>query len=644
VANLPTVSSPLPRDLQQFVQRVREVLDGEGEDAVVTTRQLIASGLAESRRSGRFSPVGGAIDPARASRNLSASGALASIILSWDAPNYNGHAYAEVWAHTADVLGDAVLVGMTAGNSFAHTLGVAATRYYWVRNINQNGVASAYNATNGTQGSTGQDPAYLLTILNGEITSSQLATELSTRIDLIDGASTVSGSVNERIESQVTNSLALKADASTVTTLAATVNVNTAAITSEATTRATADTSLASDITTLQTTVGGFTTSIQTNATAVNGLEGQYTVKIDNNGAVAGYGLASTTTVAGNITSEFIVNADRFGIMRGGSDTTAAVAPFVVQTTATTLNGETVPVGVYIADAFIKNGTITNAKIGDAAIDSAKIADATIVGADIANATIQGANIATATITSANIADATITSANIADATIQEADIANAAITTAKIEDLAVTSAKFANAAITNAKIANAAVSAAKIQDLAVTNAKIGDAAITAAKIQDLAVTSAKIGDLSASKITSGIISAARFIGAGIANVGSTSVNISAELGTTNLSASISGLQSGTRLIGIAGISGYKTNGSRRSFTTTASLSGAGSSGSVSTINGVEEQNGVYIGGWLGAIVSGVTTSTGTATLSVTISRITASGAGGNTAFKGEVIILGVQG
>jgi hypothetical protein len=73
-------------------------------------------------------------------------------------------------------------------------------------------------------------------------------------------------------------------------------------------------------------------------------------------------------------------------------------------------------------------------------------------------------------------------------------------------------------------------------------------------------------------------------------------------------------------------------------------LSGAGSSGSVSTINGVEEQNGVYIGGWLGAIVSGVTTSTGTATLSVTISRITASGAGGNTAFKGEVIILGIQG
>ena len=471
MANLPTVSSPLPRDLQQFVQRVREALDGGGEDAVVTARQLIASGVVESRRGGGFSPVGGTIDPARAPRNLSASGALASIILSWDAPNYNGHAYTEIWAHTSDVIGEAVLVGMTAGNSFAHTLGVAATRYYWVRNINQNGVASAYNATNGTQGSTGQDPAYLLTILNGEITSSQLATALSSRIDLVDGDASVAGSVNARI-------------------------------------------------TTLQTTIGGFTTSIQTNATSINGLEGQYTVKIDNNGAVAGYGLASTTTTAGNITSEFLVNADRFGIMRGGSDTTAAVVPFVVQTTATTVNGETVPVGVYIADAFIKNGTITNAKIGDAAIDSAKIANATIVGADIANATIQGANIDSATITSANIAIATITSANIANATIQGADIANAAITSANIANAAITSANIANATIQGADIANAAIATANIANGAITSAQIDNATIQGAdiasatiqgaNIASATITSANIGDLNADKITAGIINAAR--------------------------------------------------------------------------------------------------------------------------------------
>ena len=100
------------------------------------------------------------------------------------------------------------------------------------------------------------------------------------------------------------------------------------------------------------------------NVSDIGDLEGQYTVKIDTNGAVAGFGLASTATAAGNITSEFYVNADRFAIMRGGTDTSAATVPFIVQATATTINGESVPAGVYMADAFIKNGSIANAKIG----------------------------------------------------------------------------------------------------------------------------------------------------------------------------------------------------------------------------------------------------------------------------------------
>jgi predicted phage tail protein len=342
VAKLPTVTSPLPRDLQQFVQRVREALDSGGPDAVVTARQLIASGVVERRSGGEFTPVGGTIDPARPPRNLSASGALASIILSWDAANYKGHAYTEIWAYTTDAIGEAVLVGMTSGNNFSHTLGAAATRYYWVRNVNQNGVASAYNATNGTQGSTGQDAAYLLDVLTDEITTSQLATALNTRIDLVDAAASVTGSVNARIQ-----------------TVSSTVGTNTAAI--------------------------------QTNSTAVNGLEAQYTVKIDNNGAVAGFGLASTTTGSGDITSEFIVNADRFAIMRGGSDTTAAVVPFAVQSTQQTINGETVPVGVYMDTAFIKNGTISNAKIGSLTAD--KITASLLNTVDFYGNTIAGSSI-----------------------------------------------------------------------------------------------------------------------------------------------------------------------------------------------------------------------------------------------------------
>ena len=123
-------------------------------------------------------------------------------------------------------------------------------------------------------------------------------------------------------------------------------------------------TSVSQDVTSLNTTVGDNSSTITTQASSINGLEAKYVVKTDVNGAVAGFGLASTANGAGNITSEFIVNADRFAIMRGGSNSAAATVPFAVQANATTINGESVNAGVYMADAFIKNGSIVSAKIG----------------------------------------------------------------------------------------------------------------------------------------------------------------------------------------------------------------------------------------------------------------------------------------
>ena len=119
---------------------------------------------------------------------------------------------------------------------------------------------------------------------------------------------------------------------------------------------------------------GGSGVTVEQNATAtannVTGLSGQYTVKIDNNGYVSGFGLASTAAVNGTPTSEFRIRADRFSI---GSPGQTTVTPFIVQATATTINGVAVPAGVYINDAYIRNGTITSAKIADATIDNAKI-------------------------------------------------------------------------------------------------------------------------------------------------------------------------------------------------------------------------------------------------------------------------------
>lgn len=102
--------------------------------------------------------------------------------------------------------------------------------------------------------------------------------------------------------------------------------------------------------------------------TDVSSLEGQYTVKIStDSGYVAGYGLA--VTGVDQPSSQFIVKADRFAIGAPGMDTW----PFIVQADATTINGNYVPAGVYMKDAMIQNGVITNAKIGVGQVDTLRI-------------------------------------------------------------------------------------------------------------------------------------------------------------------------------------------------------------------------------------------------------------------------------
>lgn len=98
-------------------------------------------------------------------------------------------------------------------------------------------------------------------------------------------------------------------------------------------------------------------------ADGVVSLGSKYTVKLDSNGHVAGFGLANTPNLDnGSNTSAFEVNADRFSIGHPGSGDSDV--PFYV------VSGQT-----YITDAFIKNASITNAKIGNLAVTNAKISN-----------------------------------------------------------------------------------------------------------------------------------------------------------------------------------------------------------------------------------------------------------------------------
>jgi predicted phage tail protein len=104
----------------------------------------------------------------------------------------------------------------------------------------------------------------------------------------------------------------------------------------------------------------GFATS----ADKTKGLEAQYTVKIDSNGRVSGFGLASTTSAAGETTSEFIINADKFGVIMPSAP---GVKPFTIGK----VNG--VP-RVIMSNALIGDASISSAMIGDLQVNSLKIA------------------------------------------------------------------------------------------------------------------------------------------------------------------------------------------------------------------------------------------------------------------------------
>lgn len=154
---------------------------------------------------------------------------------------------------------------------------------------------------------------------------------------------------------------------------------NAAAIQTEATARANGDMALASQITTLRASVGENTAAIQTEASVraeqTGSLFAKYTVKVDVNGYVSGFGLASTSN-NGVPTSEFSIVADRFSIAPVQTDNTANDgSPFFHRTTATTINGVSVPAGTYMKAAYIHDATITTAKIADLAVDNAKIAN-----------------------------------------------------------------------------------------------------------------------------------------------------------------------------------------------------------------------------------------------------------------------------
>lgn len=187
-------------------------------------------------------------------------------------------------------------------------------------------------------------------VATSDLSESDLNKSLRDKIALIDGNGT--GSVNERIKNANED---MKRDIQTFSSRLDTAQQSanetkaTVQVVQTTLTKATGDIkSLGERITTAQSTADSNKATVQAHAKSINGLEAQYTVKVDVNGKVAGYGLA-TTPKNGTPESKFIVNADRFGI---GAPGKADVFPFTVDTQQNRVgvNGELVVNGKAIVD------------------------------------------------------------------------------------------------------------------------------------------------------------------------------------------------------------------------------------------------------------------------------------------------------
>lgn len=628
VPSLPKLPGDVSPELRRYLENLAEGIEvrlgrrGDQRDRAITLRELINSGLAVDLANRPFDPnlsgsdftptVDTSIDTTvpPAPTGFVVTGAYSVIVMFWDRPNYRNHGQTEIWRHDANIVGDAQLVGVSSAISFIDPVGESSQYYYWARHVSDAGIAGPFHAVDGVFAETAPDIAYLLDLLTGSITESQLYDDLNSRINLIDGGVGLVGSVayllaqeadarsqeilaaSQELENLITsftfaqdydntvtynvgdlavysgflyraiatttgnlptnttywenigeftslaeivgnnsasivqlnnvsasstsaNASALfglqstvndsetgllatratlfndyytaattdsaissattglasttyvnnalgdytttanlianyytKTDAdsaiasatsglasttyvnnalgdytttatlttnyytktatdsaisSATTGLASTTYVNnalgdyttTATLTTNYYTKTATDSAISSAVSTLSSQVGANSSAIQVTAESIDGLENQFTVKIDNNDYISGFGLASTPKEDGTPFSEFIIRADRFAVGSGNIDS----IPFIVNTSSyTTPEGDFVPAGVYIEDAFIKNGSITSAKIGTLAAEKITTGelDSDRIGASTITATKLAANSVTA--------------------------------------------------------------------------------------------------------------------------------------------------------------------------------------------------------------------------------------------------------
>ncbi|MGS0629937.1 MULTISPECIES: phage tail tip fiber protein [Photorhabdus] len=203
--------------------------------------------------------------------------------------------------------------------------------------------------------------------LNAEMTNNKAAinTETQARANedqaLSKRIDSLTAEMNNNVKAAINSEAKTRADAdtavsNTVKALEAKVNDVAASVTTESQARASADNALGKRIDSVNAKTDQMSATVQQTSKAVADVNGKlsasWTLKMETSGKNnVKYAAGMSLGIDGG-TSQFLVRADRFGLVNSvdGKITT----PFVVNNGVTYMNG-----------AYIQDGTITNAKVGD---------------------------------------------------------------------------------------------------------------------------------------------------------------------------------------------------------------------------------------------------------------------------------------
>ncbi len=247
-------------------------------------------------------------------------------------------------------------------------LGAGQRFYFWGRLVDKSGnIGPFYPLANGVMGESSADAEQILEYLDGKIGETQLSDELFGIIEPIipdmagdasffagDGTRYAGGWTLQYAQQEGDYAMAKRVD-----TVVARVDENNALIQTETTARVEGDTALATQVTTVQAVAAGSYAIAQQSLEATVGLNGQigafYNIKlqVNNNGELvaAGMGIGVENTPSG-MQTQVIFQADRMALYSIANG--QKYIPWAIE------NGQ-----VFITSAFIKDASITNAKIGD---------------------------------------------------------------------------------------------------------------------------------------------------------------------------------------------------------------------------------------------------------------------------------------